>query len=95
MKNDGTLPLDRTKPICVIGELFEKMRYQGSGSSMISPTRVVTHKDAFDLRGIKYEYARGYSAGVDPAEGKPIAEAVALAEKYETVLLYIGLTDLA
>ena len=95
MKNDGVLPLDRTKPICVIGELFEKMRYQGSGSSMISPTRVVTHKDAFDLRGIKYEYARGYSAGVDPAEGKPIAEAVALAEKYETVLLYIGLTDLA
>ena len=95
MKNDGTLPLDRTKPVCVIGELFEKMRYQGSGSSMISPTKVVTHKDAFDTRGIKYEYARGYSAGVDPAEGKPIAEAIALAEKYDTVLLYLGLTDLA
>jgi beta-glucosidase len=95
MKNDGTLPLDSTKSICVIGELFEKMRYQGSGSSMISPTKVVTHKDAFDARGIKYGYARGYSAGVDPAEGEPIAEAVALAEKYDTVLLYLGLTDLA
>ena len=95
MKNDGTLPLDSTKPLCVIGELFEKMRYQGSGSSMISPTQVVSHRDAFDARGIKYEYARGYSAGVDPAEGKPIAEAVALAEKYDTVLLYLGLTDLA
>lgn len=95
MKNDGTLPLDSTKTVCVIGELFEKMRYQGSGSSMISPTKVVTHKDAFDARGIKYEYARGYSAGVDPAEGEPIAEAVALAEKYDTVLLYLGLTDLA
>ena len=95
MKNDGTLPLDRTKPLCVIGELFENMRYQGSGSSMILPTKVVTHKDAFDVRGIKYGYARGYSAGVDPAEGNPIAEAVALAEKYDTVLLYLGLTDLA
>lgn len=95
MKNDGTLPLDGTKPLCVIGELFEKMRYQGSGSSMISPTKVVSHKDAFDVRGIKYGYARGYSAGVDPAEGEPIAEAVALAEKYDTVLLYLGLTDLA
>lgn len=95
MKNDGTLPLDGTKPLCVIGELFEKMRYQGSGSSMISPTKVVTHKDAFDARGIKYGYARGYSAGVDPAEGEPIAEAVALAERYDTVLLYLGLTDLA
>lgn len=95
MKNDGTLPLDGTKPLCVIGELFEKMRYQGSGSSMISPTKVVTHKDAFDARGIRYAYARGYSAGVDSAEGKSIAEAVALAEKYDTVLLYLGLTDLA
>lgn len=62
---------------------------------MISPTKVVSHKDAFDVRGIKYGYARGYSAGVDPAEGEPIAEAVALAEKYDTVLLYLGLTDLA
>lgn len=95
MKNDGTLPLDRTNPVCVIGELFEKMRYQGSGSSMISPTKVVSHKDAFDARGIRYEYVRGYSAGVDPAEGKPIAQAVALAEKYDTILLYLGLTDLA
>ena len=97
MKNDGTLPLDKTKPVCVIGELFEKIRYQGSGSSMISPTKVVTHKDAFDARGIKYEYARGYSAGVDLAEGEPIAEAVALAlaGKYDIVLLYLGLTDLA
>ncbi len=95
MKNDGTLPLDRTKPLCVIGELFEKMRYQGSGSSMISPTKGVTHKDAFDARGVKYEYVRGYSAGVDPAEGDPIAEAIALAERYDTVLLYLGLTDLA
>ena len=95
MKNDGTLPLDSTKPLCVIGELFEKMRYQGSGSSMISPTKVVSHKNAFDARGIKYGYARGYSAGVDPAEENPIAEAIALAEKYDTVLLYLGLTDLA
>lgn len=95
MKNDGTLPLDIAEPVCVIGELFEKMRYQGSGSSMISPTKVVTHKDAFDARGIRYEYARGYSAGVDPAEGKPVAEAVALAGKYDIVLLYLGLTDLA
>lgn len=95
MKNDGTLPLDKEKPVCVIGELFSRMRYQGSGSSMISPTGVVTHKDAFDARGIRYEYARGYSAGVDAAEGDPIAEAVALSQKYDTVLLYLGLTDLA
>ena len=95
MKNDGLLPLNREKPVCVIGELFTAMRYQGSGSSMISPTQVITHKDAFDARGIHYAYARGYSAGTYAAEGGVITEAVALAENYDTVLLYLGLTDLA
>lgn len=95
MKNEGNaLPLDPQKPLCVIGELFAQMRYQGSGSSMISPTGVVTHKDAFDARGIRYVYARGYSAGPDEAEGDPVAEAAALSAPYDTILLYLGLTDL-
>mgnify|MGYP004653048731 FL=1 len=95
MKNDGLLPLNPKEKICVIGELFSAMRYQGAGSSMISPTKVITHKDAFDARGIAYEYARGYSAGAEKAEGDPIAEALTLAKGCDTVLLYLGLTDLA
>lgn len=98
MKNDGLLPLKREKPVCVIGELFVQMRYQGSGSSMISPTQVITHKDAFDARKVKYEYAPGYSVSADLPKKKKsdlLIEAAALAERYDTILLYLGLTDLA
>ncbi len=57
MKNDGVLPLTGEEKLHVEGELFEKMRYQGAGSSMINPTMVTTPKDAFDRRGVKYDYS--------------------------------------
>ena len=52
MKNDGALPLDPAEKLHVAGDLFENMRYQGAGSSMIHPTRVTSPKEAFDVRGI-------------------------------------------
>ena len=53
MKNDGTLPLTGKEKLHIAGELFENMRYQGAGSSMIHPTQVTTVKDAFEKRDIK------------------------------------------
>ena len=95
LKNDGILPFDPKKKICVIGDLFAKMRYQGSGSSMINPTKTVSHSDAFAVRGIEYAFARGYSADASPCETDLTAEAVALAAEYDEILLFLGLTDLA
>lgn len=57
MKNDGTLPLEGTEKLHVMGNLFEHMRYQGAGSSMINPTMVTTPKEAFRLRGVTYDYS--------------------------------------
>ena len=53
LKNDGVLPLSGTEKLHIAGELFENMRYQGAGSSMIRPTKVTTPKDAFDAHGVK------------------------------------------
>ena len=53
MKNDGTLPLRDTEKVHIAGELFEIMRYQGAGSSMINPTFVTTPNDAFAAHGVK------------------------------------------
>lgn len=53
MKNDGILPLTGKEKLHITGELFENMRYQGAGSSMIHPTRVTTVRDAFEKRNIK------------------------------------------
>ena len=52
MKNDGVLPLDGSEKLHIAGELFENMRYQGAGSSLINPTMLTTPKDAFDEKGI-------------------------------------------
>ena len=93
MKNDGTLPFSKDSSYLVVGELFEKPRYQGSGSSMINPTKLVTPKDAFDKRGINYKYVKGYRENKLLPDSALIDEALKEAEKFDTVLLFIGLTD--
>lgn len=93
LKNDGVLPLDGGKPCFVAGELFEKMRYQGSGSSMINATRVTSPKEAFDQQGVKYAYCRGYTENRTEPQEELIREAVRQAKQHETVLVFAGLTD--
>ncbi len=53
LKNDGVLPLTGKEKLHIAGELFENMRYQGAGSSMIHPARLTTVQDAFAARGIQ------------------------------------------
>lgn len=93
LKNDGVLPLAADNKILVVGDLFEKMRYQGAGSSMINPTKVTSPKAAFDSMGIPYVFRRGYAENRLEPQKEFIVDAVAAAEKYETVLVFAGLTD--
>ena len=53
MKNNGALPLSGTEKLHITGELFENMRYQGAGSSMINSAMLTTTADVFRERGIK------------------------------------------
>lgn len=94
MKNDGVLPLKKKGKYCISGELFEKMRYQGAGSSMINPTRLTSPKDAFIQCGIDFVYSRGYSANTTATDDNLISSAVAESRGYESVLVFAGLTDL-
>ena len=93
LKNDGMLPLDRSQTYFVCGELFEKMRYQGSGSSMINPTYLSTPKTAFDESGVKYAYAKGYRENEIETDASLVEEAVKACKGYEQVLVFAGLTD--
>ncbi|MCI6525042.1 MAG: glycoside hydrolase family 3 C-terminal domain-containing protein [Candidatus Enterosoma sp.] len=94
MKNKANiLPLKNDQKYLVIGDLFEKMRYQGAGSSMINPTNLVTPKDAFDKNQIDYKFVRGYKENEDEREDTLIQEAVKEAENYDHILLFLGLTD--
>ena len=93
LKNDGVLPLKKDSHYLVVGDLFEKMRYQGSGSSMINPYKLITPKEAFDEAGISYTYCRGYQENkLEPNEDllKEIDDKI---DGFDTVLAFIGLTD--
>ena len=53
MKNNGVLPLDKSVKLHIEGKMYDQMRYQGAGSSLIHPSELTTPKDAFEKRGIK------------------------------------------
>ena len=93
LKNDGLLPLNKAEKVLVIGGLFDRMRYQGAGSSMITPARLTTPRNAFDEMGISYAFCRGYEENKTEADASLVAEAVEKASQYEKILVFAGLTD--
>lgn len=93
LRNDGMLPLKEIEKVLVVGELFEKMRYQGAGSSMIHPARLCTTKQAFDEKKIPYEYVKGYHENRIEPEQELASKAAQAAEKYDKIVVFAGLTD--
>ncbi|MBO4540802.1 MAG: glycoside hydrolase family 3 C-terminal domain-containing protein, partial [Bacilli bacterium] len=93
LKNEGILPFKKDEKLCIIGELFEKMRYQGSGSSMINPALLTSPKGAFDQHGVSYSYAKGYRENETKPSESLIQEAVEATKDSDQVLLFLGLTD--
>ena len=93
LKNDGSLPLKKDESLLVIGEMFEHMRYQGAGSSLISPAKHSSIKDAFDQNNIAYKYIKGYNVNKSLVDEALINEALEASKDYEKVILFVGLTD--
>ncbi len=94
LANDGTLPLSPdSDELLVVGEMFEVMRYQGAGSSLITPPEVVSPRIAFDRRGICYDYLPGYRSLDGSTTPEALSEAVRAARGAKTVLFFGGLTD--
>jgi beta-glucosidase len=100
LKNEAdVLPLQPTAGdvVAVIGEFARTPRFQGAGSSQVNPTRVDTALDALRAAappGIEVAFAAGFSIDTSDApdlSGELAAEAVALARRADTVLLFLGL----
>ena len=93
LKNeDKILPL-KSKKIAIIGDLADKPRYQGAGSSRINAYKVENTLDNFKENNIEFEYAKGYERTVSLNDEFLRNEAVSLAKKTEVVLIYAGLTE--
>lgn len=98
LKNDAALlPLDpRTGSVAVIGELARTPRYQGAGSSQVTPTRLDVPLDGLreSAEGARVGFAAGYALpGAEPErdEASLVEEAERLAASSDTVLLFLGL----
>lgn len=91
LKNDGLLPLSEGMKIAVIGEMAERPRYQGGGSSQVNPHTVVKPLDEI-RKYAQVTYAKGYSLDND-ADFSKIGEAVKAAEGKDAVVILAGLPD--
>lgn len=89
LKNEGgILPL-QTADVVLIGRMAGQMRYQGSGSSHINPTKLVSLTDA--IPSAAYLPCCDAQGVVTEAE---LQEAAAAAKQHEIAIVAAGLPDL-
>ncbi|WP_330454599.1 MULTISPECIES: glycoside hydrolase family 3 C-terminal domain-containing protein [unclassified Streptomyces] len=98
LKNDDALlPLDPASgSVAVIGEFARTPRFQGAGSSQVTPTRLDVPLDGLRelATGADVRFAAGYTlpgAEDGPSDAELADEAVRLAEASDTAVLFLGL----
>ncbi len=93
LTNDGLLPLSPRATIAVIGAFAESPRYQGAGSSLVTPTRLDTFLDV--LREQAGESRVTYAPGYDPITGDTtdalLSQAAQVAAAADAVVVLVGL----
>ena len=100
LKNDDAiLPLNAdpaaARKIAVIGEFARTPRYQGGGSSHITPTKMTSFLDTLAERGIKADFAPGFTLDMESADPALESEAVETAKNADVVLMFLGLPEAA
>jgi beta-glucosidase len=101
LKNEGgLLPLnasDGTRSIAVLGEFARTPRYQGGGSSQITPTRlddalteITAATESTVLFAPGYTVDEGPERDPDASEADLLAEAVAVAQASDVALVFVG-----
>ncbi|GIO34430.1 MULTISPECIES: glycoside hydrolase family 3 C-terminal domain-containing protein [Paenibacillus] len=94
LKNDDRLlPLHSGQSVAVIGAFAKHPRYQGGGSSHISPTRIDAAFDAISSMAQDAEYAQGYNLKGDDIRQDLIDEAVKLARSKDVAVIFAGLPE--
>jgi beta-glucosidase len=93
LKNDGVLPLDSKKAVAFVGAFAKTPRYQGGGSSHMTPTRIDDAVTEAKSAGLNVTYAAGYALGGEVIDGALVAEAKAAAQKAQAAVVFLGMTD--
>lgn len=94
LKNEGgLLPLKPEQSVAVIGAFAKHPRYQGGGSSHITPTRMDAPFDAIAGMSADCAFALGYLLKGGEADDSLIEEAVKLAQSKDVAVIFAGLPD--
>lgn len=97
LTNNGILPLPEPEQavagLAVIGDFAATPRYQGAGSSHVTPTRLATALGSIREIAGEVPFARGFAAGGAEDEEALRAEAVELARGAGTTVLFLGLGE--
>jgi beta-glucosidase len=91
LKNDGDLlPLNGTSSIAVIGEFARTPRYQGGGSSQITPTKLDDALTEITAVAGAVAFAPGYTAKGETPDEALLSEAVAVASRNDVAIVFAG-----
>ena len=95
LKNEGSLLPLRARKVALVGAFARAPRYQGGGSSHITPTKMddAVEETQKALPGVDIGFAPGYSLKSPQPDPALIAEAAALAGGAEVAVVFLGLTD--
>lgn len=93
LENDGTLPLDKTAKIALIGDFAFRPRYQGAGSSVVNPTKLTTAKEALASAGITPAYEEVGFHRFGKNKKKLYMRAIKAALQSDVVLFFAGLDE--
>lgn len=93
LKNNGILPLERTKNVAYIGGFAKTPRYQGGGSSHVNAWKVTNALEIARSKDTHVTYTEGFPADKDVIDEAAFAEAVAQAQKAEVAIVFAGLPD--
>lgn len=91
LKNENQeLPLSDFAKLAVIGELAQKPRFEGGGSSHVNAHRVVTPKEVMPDHAV---YAQGYRLDSDRSDEQLTQEAMELAKNSDQVVFFAGFPE--
>lgn len=93
LKNDDQeLPLKPAAAgkVVIIGELADKPRYQGAGSSHVNPSELTTPLAALKDSGLNADYYPGYHLNEDETNDDLADQALAAAQNADHVIVFAG-----
>lgn len=94
LKNsERVLPLKPNQKFALIGNFAKNPRFQGLGSSRVTPTKTSSLFNEFQKNGNNFVYADGYHENEILPNEKLIKQACQIAEKADVVIINVGLPE--